>query len=139
MTNLEQQRILVVDDERVIADTIGAILRKAGFTVDVAYNGLAAMESARCNRPTLVLSDVVMPGMDGVEMAILLRREQPDCRILLFSGQAATANLLRKARLLGHNFHIIAKPVHPQELIRYIRETVQTAPATEHTGPAVAS
>jgi len=134
----ELQRILVVDDERVIADTLGVILRQAGFAVDVAYSGTEGVERARSIRPSLILSDVVMPDMNGIEMAIRVSKEQPDCRILLFSGQAASADLLNSARSQGYDFHIIAKPVHPQDLIQYIRKSVSALNPPPRSGSLTA-
>jgi CheY-like chemotaxis protein len=72
--------------------------------------------------PDLVISDVVMPDMDGIEAAIQIRRFLPSCKILLFSGQAVTADLLENARARGHDFEILAKPVHPQDLLAKLRE-----------------
>lgn len=112
-----QPAILVVDDERVIADTLAAILQYQGFAARAAYNGESALDLARENPPALLITDVVMPGMTGVELAIALKRAAPRCAILLFSGQAATADLLAEARDAGHHFTVLSKPVHPTELI----------------------
>jgi CheY-like chemotaxis protein len=110
-------RVLVVDDERVIADTLAIILNQAGFEASAVYTGMAAVDRARASRPDLVISDVIMPDMNGIEAAIQIRQILPGCKILLFSGQAATADLLEKARAQGHEFEILAKPVHPQDLL----------------------
>jgi len=67
--------------------------------------------------PELVISDVMMPGMNGVEMAVLIRDRHPACKILLFSGQAATPELLEGVRRRGYDFELLAKPVHPKELL----------------------
>jgi len=64
-----------------------------------------------------VISDVVMPGMNGVEMAVLIRERHPECKVLLFSSQAATVDLLEGIRTQGHNFEVLAKPIHPTELL----------------------
>ena len=58
-----------------------------------------------------------MPGMTGIKVAIAVRGRLPDCKILLFSGQAATADLLQKAKTHGHEFEIVAKPIHPSDLL----------------------
>ncbi|HKD45759.1 MAG TPA: response regulator [Candidatus Angelobacter sp.] len=110
-------RVLVVDDERVIADTLAIILNQNGFEATAVYTGSAAVERARASQPDLVISDVIMPDMNGIEAAIQIRQMLPKCKILLFSGQAATADLLEKARAQGHEFEILAKPVHPQDLL----------------------
>ena len=114
-------RVLVVDDERVIADTLAIILNQAGFDAAAVYTGTDAVDRASKEKPDLVISDVIMPDMNGIEAAIRIRQMLPACKILLFSGQAATADLLEKARLQGHEFEILAKPVHPQDLLAKLR------------------
>ncbi|HLJ29077.1 MAG TPA: response regulator [Candidatus Angelobacter sp.] len=114
-------KVLVVDDERVIADTLAIILNQSGFAASAVYTGTGAVEHAREHRPDLIISDVIMPDMNGIEAAIRIRQILPGCKILLFSGQAATADLLEKARAEGHEFEILAKPVHPQDLLAKLR------------------
>jgi CheY-like chemotaxis protein len=111
----------VVDDERVIADTLATILNQNGFEASAVYTGTAAVDSARSSHPDLVISDVIMQDMNGIEAAIRIRQMLPACKILLFSGQAATADLLEKARAQGHQFEILAKPVHPQDLLAKLK------------------
>jgi CheY-like chemotaxis protein len=115
-------KVLVVDDERVIADTLAMILNKHGYDAFPVYTGTAAVERARSVRPDLIISDVIMPGeLNGIEAAINIRAFLPSCKILLFSGQAATADLLESARAQGHEFEILAKPVHPTDLLAKLR------------------
>jgi CheY-like chemotaxis protein len=121
-TQTTKPKVLVVDDERVIADTLAIILNKAGFDASAVYTGTGAVERARNDRPDLIISDVIMPDMNGIEAAINIRAFLPSCKILLFSGQAATADLLESARAKGHDFEILAKPVHPQDLLAKLRQ-----------------
>jgi len=114
-------RVLVVDDEQVIADTLAKILDLNGYAASAVYTGTAAVESARSLQPDLVISDVIMPDMNGIEAAISIRGFLPSCKILLFSGQAATADLLENARAQGHEFEILAKPVHPADLLAKLK------------------
>ncbi len=114
-------RILVVDDERLIADTIVQILNRNGFIAEAAYSGFQAIESAKLYCPELVLSDVMMPNVDGVEAAIEIRSYCPDTRIVLFSGQAATVEILARARDRGFDFELLPKPIHPTQLIKHLR------------------
>jgi CheY-like chemotaxis protein len=118
-------KVLVVDDERVIADTLAAILGKCGFAALAAYQGLSALEIALAIRPDLLLTDVAMPGMNGIELAIAVKQAVPDCKVLLFSGQASTANLLAEAHDAGHDFTTLQKPLHPTELLARISETLE--------------
>jgi CheY-like chemotaxis protein len=121
MHAVKKPRVLVVDDEQVIADTLAKILDLNGYEASAVYTGTAAVASARSLRPDLIISDVIMPDMDGIQAAISIRGFLPDCKILLFSGQAATAGLLEDARAQGHEFEILGKPVHPSDLLAKLR------------------
>jgi DNA-binding NtrC family response regulator len=118
-----QLRVFVVDDEFVIASTLGLILRHKGFDAISFHTPLDALQAASSQAPDLLISDVVMPQLSGIELAIRLQEQCPNCKVLLFSGQAATAGLLETARANGHNFEILAKPVHPTDLLRKIAES----------------
>jgi CheY-like chemotaxis protein len=115
-------RILVVDDERRIADTLSEILELAGFHVMVAYDGWEALERAAQFHPDYLLSDVLMPHMNGVELAIAIRKICPAAKILLFSGQAGIAEILREGQKRGFDFELVAKPIHPRNLIERLKE-----------------
>ncbi len=117
-----RQRVLVVDDETLIASTVATILNENGFEAVAAFNGEEALERARSFRPDILLSDVFMPKMSGVELGIQLQKELPDARILLFSGQAATMDLMRKAEADGYYFELFPKPIHPDELITRLKD-----------------
>ncbi|MDT8067527.1 MAG: response regulator [Terriglobia bacterium] len=119
--------VLVVDDEPIIADTLVAILSASGYVADAAYNGESALEMAQIIPPELLISDVVMPGMSGVSLAISMRQTCPDCHVLLFSGQAATGDILLDARKQGHDFNILAKPVHPRDLLAHAARLLASA------------
>jgi CheY-like chemotaxis protein len=111
-------RVLVVDDEHAIAETLSLILTKSGFETAVAHDGRDAVAKARSWRPDAIVSDVVMPVMNGIEAAIQILAFLPGCKIVLLSGQAATSDLVKNAALKGHYFQVMAKPVHPTELLR---------------------
>lgn len=117
--------ILVVDDERVIADTLSVILSRSGFSVFTAYDAASALEIASIVPPQLLLSDVMMePGMNGVNMAIVMVNRFPECKVLLFSGCSATTDLLHTARISGYNFTLLQKPIHPTDLLKRITSTL---------------
>jgi CheY-like chemotaxis protein len=117
-------RILIVDDERMIADTLSAIFRGAGYETFTAYNGQLGLDAARTLSPELVLSDVVMPELDGVSMAMQIRTSQPEVKVLLFSGQAGTLNLLHTAEEKGYHFDLLEKPIHPDEIMRRVAQAL---------------
>ena len=111
-------RILVIDDEASIADSLIEILTEHGCEAIAAYEGQAAIEFARQWCPDLVLSDVFMPRLNGIETALAIRKECPEARVVLFSGQAGTADILKQARDAGNDFELLRKPLHPEELLK---------------------
>jgi CheY-like chemotaxis protein len=121
--------VYVVDDEPIIASTLVAILNLSGFQATAFTNTEAALEASKSGCPSLLITDVVMPGMDGIELAIQLKLECPDCKVLLLSGQPATGNLLSAARDAGHDFKVLAKPVPPEELLAAIKSLDLLAPS----------
>jgi CheY-like chemotaxis protein len=110
-------RVFVVDDEPVIASSLAAILRMNGFSARFFTSPLEALAAARSESPDLVISDVAMPGVSGIELAIQMRAQYPNCKILLFSGQAAT---LEGARAQGYDFRLLQRPVFPSVFLSEI-------------------
>jgi DNA-binding NtrC family response regulator len=121
-------RIFVVDDESVIALSLATILCRSGFDAKPFTEPLVALRAARSEAPDLLISDVVMPGLSGIDLAIQIQEYCPKCKVLLFSGQAATADLLERARVNGNAFELLLKPVHPQDLLNKIREVTRDMP-----------
>jgi len=119
--NYSKPKVLIVDDEQVIADTLAMILDQSGFETRSVYSGERAVEMAGTFQPDMLISDVIMSDLNGIEAAIRIRALLPSVKILLFSGQAATSDLLEKARSQGYEFEILAKPVHPQDLLNRLR------------------
>ncbi|MFC5863657.1 response regulator [Acidicapsa dinghuensis] len=115
-----RETIFVVDDEPVVADTLAAILRQVGFATNSFHHPQAALDQAQINCPNLLITDVIMPGMTGIDLAIQMQKVCPQCKVLLFSGQAATADLLEEARTRGHEFELLSKPIHPADLLAKI-------------------
>jgi CheY-like chemotaxis protein len=113
-------RVFVVDDEHVIASTLAAILILHGYSATFFTSPLAALAAARSEAPDFLISDVAMPGLSGVDLAIQMKAQYPECKILLFSGQAITQDLLKDARDQGHSFQFLQKPVHPSVMLSRI-------------------
>jgi len=109
--------ILVVDDETIIADSLADILKRSGYAAIPVYDGEAALEAALVMPPEMLISDVVLPGMNGIELATTVKRIFPDCKIILSSGQSSTARLLASADCAANHFVFLSKPVHPRELL----------------------
>jgi len=115
-------KVLVADDERVIADTLAKILHNNGFEATAVYTGEQVVEAARALHPDVLISDVLMPGLNGIDAAIEIRKILPVCKILLLSGQTSTADLIDAARHQGYDFEILAKPIPPVELLARLDE-----------------
>ena len=135
-------RIFVVDEEHVIASSLAAILTLHGYSATAFTSPREALAAARSRAPDLLVSDVAMPGLSGVQLAIQIKAECPACRIFLFSGQATTEDLLKDARGQGHNFQLLRKPVHPSVMLLSINalaaESGAAAPKESPTLPASA-
>jgi CheY-like chemotaxis protein len=121
MTN-KNVRVFVVDDEPVITWTLAAILQSKGFHAQAFTNPLEALASAQVEAPDLLVSDVVMPQLSGIDLAIRIKAACPRCKILLFSGQASTVDFLTGAREMDTSIQVLTKPVHPLDLLAAIRE-----------------
>lgn len=116
------QRVLVVDDERLIANSLAQILTASGFEAKAVYSGETAVTVARELRPDVLITDVMMEGISGIEAASSITQFLPACRIILFSGQAATTDLLENAEAEGQHFELLSKPVHPKVLLRHLAQ-----------------
>ena len=114
-------RVFIVDDEKIIGETLTLILQQSGFNARSFTDPLEALVAARNEAPDLVISDVMMPELSGIDLAIAIQRACPECKVMLFSGQAQALDLLFVAREKGHDFTLFAKPMHPADLLRHIR------------------
>ena len=113
--------IFVVDDEAVISESLAMILQISGFAATSFVSPLAALSSARASSPDLLISDVFMPELSGIDLAIQLKRLCPDCKILLISGHAGVAEMQKAAQAEGYEFNLLSKPIHPRDLISCVR------------------
>lgn len=117
---MAQRIAFVVDDEDLIASTLELILINRGFDARSFIDPIDALKAAQSAMPDFLLTDVMMPGVNGVDLAIQIKERHPNCKVLLFSGQNATQELLAAAGSQGHHFEILAKPMHPTELFERI-------------------
>jgi CheY-like chemotaxis protein len=114
-------RVLVVDDDRLIADTVTKILNMHGYDAFCSYGGPEALKLAESFRPDYLLTDVMMPLLNGVELALAVERLLPSVKVLLFSGQAGSTALLQEQENHGPAFTVVAKPIHPEKLVQKLR------------------
>ena len=120
MPEAKRLRIFVVDDEPVIAFTLATILESSGYTARSFSDPLEALRAAETNCPDYLISDVVMPNLNGIDLGIQFKAIYPDVKVLLFSGVLSSAHLRDDARRKGHDFDILSKPVHPNQLLAAI-------------------
>lgn len=117
-------RVLVIDDDSSVADTLAMVLNASGFDATAAYSGETALELARLMAFDNVVADVMMEPMNGIQTALAISHIHPDCQVLLISGNERTSQLLQDAIDAGHAFTILAKPVYPTVIINYLRGAV---------------
>ena len=111
-------RVLVVDDELNVADTLTAILCLRGYDAFELSSAEEALSWCHAHKPDVVIADVNMGAMNGVQLAIHLAGSLPKCKVLLISGSALTSPLQKQAS--GYQCDFMAKPVHPQEIIAFL-------------------
>jgi DNA-binding NtrC family response regulator len=114
-------RVFIIDDEPSIANMMSVILQMNLFDAVPFEDPMAAIEAARTAPPDYLISDIMMRGMTGIELALIVQREMPACKVLLFSGQPEAPDMIAAATEEGHRFAFLQKPVHPTELVAAIK------------------
>jgi DNA-binding response OmpR family regulator len=114
--------VLVVDDEPLITETLAAILSNTGLAVITAGDGVEALETALVIPPEILITDLLMPGMNGLDLIVEIKRAVPDCKVIVSSGHATGYDLMNRMKSLGWNFVVLIKPVHPADLLTHVFE-----------------
>ena len=117
-------KVLIADDEKLIADTMALILNQFGFDARAVYSCATALELAAVFQPDLLISDVIMAGLTGVDAAIQMRAMLPGIRVFLLSGQTATAEMVAQSPARDLGFEVLEKPVHPIELVTRLQSAL---------------
>lgn len=120
--------VMIVDDEPVIRETILEILNDEGFEAIGMSSATQALDWVERIRPDVILTDVVMPGISGIELAASVVEKYPECRVVLFSGQSAATDLVERARAQGHDFDLLPKPLDPEVLVSTLRRLAGREP-----------
>jgi DNA-binding response OmpR family regulator len=120
-------KVIIVDDETNIGNPLAAIFTSRGYESKTAFSAEQAIEIIAGWEPDLAIVDVGLPKMNGIDLAIALKNGHPSCRVLLFSGQPNTADLLAQAEADGHLFEIVAKPAHPTVMLNRAAHLLSTA------------
>jgi DNA-binding NtrC family response regulator len=117
-----RRTVLIVDDEHLIADTLADILNDSNFMAVALYDGPSALDWVRSTSIDILITDVVMPEMNGIELAKAIKSICPKTRIVLFSGQAQTRDLMRQAQHEGYRFELWAKPMNPDDVLERLKQ-----------------
>src|SRR5947209_13146329 len=113
------QRVLIVDDDRMVAHTLTMIFESRGFETLACHSAEDALLSLQRFRPHLLLSDVHMPGADGLALARELLRELPSCRVLFLTGfYSNLARVVEQSHTMPRKVEVLIKPCPPAELLR---------------------
>lgn len=111
------RRVFVVDDDKDIAKMIAVVLQMNKFDATAYCEPLKALEQADATPPDYLVSDIAMPGMNGIDLALAIQAKVPSCKVLLFTGDPYAPTLLEEAKKDGHDFALLMKPVHPMALV----------------------
>ena len=114
-------RVLVVDDEHLIADTLATIFRNNGFEARSVYSGYSAIQTAFAFYPDIVISDIHMSGINGINVALTISRELPKSKFVLITGYPCSEENLDMARARGLQLLCLHKPISPQLLINLLK------------------
>lgn len=120
-------RVLIVDDERTLADTLALIVTRSGYESMAVYNGREAIEAAVLFKPHAVISDVMMPGMNGIELARYFAENFSGCRVLLMTGHDSADSLVEASLSCGYVVNILTKPVMPQTILAFVASCAETS------------
>lgn len=121
--------ILIVEDETVLNDAYGIILRKQKYKVRQVHDGQAALEAIKEQAPDLVLLDLRMPKMDGVELLrnLDLEKNYPKMKVIVFSNYDVQEDI-DKAFELGATRYMLKAWASPKELVRVVKDTLKEKP-----------
>jgi DNA-binding NtrC family response regulator len=115
-------KILIVDDEVHISETLSMVFLARGYQVRAAESAEQAAEILTGWQPDVAILDVMLPRMNGIDLAVVIQTSYPACRPLLISGHPDTGALLDEAEAHGHHFDILAKPVHPEYILAAVSD-----------------
>lgn len=122
-----KHRVLVVDDEPAIVATLCLVLEAHGYGTVGVTSGYEAIAKVAGSCPDLLLSDVMMPGMNGFETGLQVKKLCPKCRLLFFTGYAEVSGLAQELKNKGHFFEVLQKPIHPSFLLDKVKATLAAA------------
>ncbi len=124
-SNKAKPLLMVLDDDNAVRQTWTIIFRQQGYDVVAADSGGAAIQAARDRAPDLLLADIRLPDMTGIEAAKVVKELAPKCHVLLISGDSDSSEALDMARAQGSTFEVLPKPISPPDLIQRIADRLR--------------
>jgi DNA-binding response OmpR family regulator len=128
------QHVLVVDDDPTVSDVVRRYLERADFVVTLAADGAAALEAAQGSRPDLVVLDLMLPGLDGLEVCRRLRRSDPDLPVVMLTALGDETDRVVGLSLGADDY--ITKPFSPRELVLRVQSVLRRASRPAESTPA---
>jgi DNA-binding response OmpR family regulator len=133
---LNKTHIFIVDEE-VVSMTVAAILSRHDFVATAFTESVDALNAVRANPPDLLIAELGMSPLSGMDVPMLLQKAKPECKLLLFSGSLNSEESLKAARDSGLEFETIPKPVNPKQLLKKVLEMMTGVPSTAAKDRAV--
>jgi DNA-binding NtrC family response regulator len=124
----QREHVLVIDDEEDIRESLAEILSLEGYEVTTAESGATAIERAKLARFSLVITDLKMPGMDGIEVLVRLKQLHPGLPVIVATGYASDETASRCRREGAYDY--IRKPFDLDDLLRLITQALQASRGT---------
>ncbi|MGD0884381.1 MAG: response regulator [Thermodesulfovibrionales bacterium] len=121
---MNRPRILVIDDEEIVRICCKKCLTPEGYDVDTASDGIEGMQLSQATKYDLILTDLKMPKMDGMEFIMKAKESQPDTKVIMMTGYSTVEHAVKAMRLGACNY--IEKPFTPDTLITAVREALVT-------------
>lgn len=113
-------RVLIADNRQAMAEWMAETLAGYGYQTTAVYSGHKVVELAAVLRPDVLICEVLMPGLTGIEAGILVRLMLPSCRVILFAERGLASELFERARSRGHQFETLEKPIEPKALLTFL-------------------
>jgi DNA-binding NtrC family response regulator len=116
--------VLIIDDESAIVDTLRILLKNEGFAAHVAFGGKQGIDQIAAIRPDIIISDIRMPGIGGIDILNAAKEQDPDCPVILMTAQASLQSAISAVN--DGAFHYVQKPFENDALMAIVRRAAET-------------
>jgi DNA-binding NtrC family response regulator len=129
---MEKKKALVIDDEQIVLDSVGTLLRDEGFDVDVCLSGRKGLDWAIERKYDVILTDIRMPDIGGIRVLRDVKRIHPSLPVIMITGYASVDSAVQAMKLGAADY--IEKPFEPEQLISSVNRALGVSPETEEQG-----